>query len=225
MYAITYGLTFIALLITIGAQFFVNSSYKKYNKINNDKNLTGFKAARMILDNNGLNNIVVEEYHGFLSDHYDPTKKVVCLSSNNFNSTSISAVSVAAHECGHAIQDKENYTFMQLRTSLVPLVNISSYAGYIAIILGCILGSLNIIWLGIFAEIIILLFQLITLPVEFNASNRAIKNIEQYNILTKEELKKGKKVLTAAALTYVASVATAIIEILRLIIIYGRRDD
>lgn len=225
MYTITYGLTFIALLITIGAQFFVNSSYKKYNKINNDKNLTGFKAARMILDNNGLNNIVVEESHGFLSDHYDPTKKVVCLSSNNFNSTSISAVSVAAHECGHAIQDKENYTFMQLRTSLVPLVNISSYAGYIAIILGCILGSLNIIWLGIFAEIIILLFQLITLPVEFNASNRAIKNIEQYNILTKEELKKGKKVLTAAALTYVASVATAIIEILRLIIIYGRRDD
>ena len=222
---IIYGLSLLALIITIGAQIYVNSSYNKYSKINSLGSLTGAEIARKILDNNGLNNISVEETSGFLSDHYDPSHKVVRLSTNNFHSKSISAISVASHECGHAIQDKDNYTFMRIRASLVPFVNISSYAGYFAIVIGCLLGSLNFIWLGILAEVVILIFQLITLPVEFDASNRALKLLEEYNLLDSTELKQGKTVLTAAALTYVASVATAIIEILRLILMYGRRED
>lgn len=221
-----YILLIIALLITLGAQAYIKSTYSKYSRVKNTSNLTGYEAARKILDNNGLSNIDVIEVPGTLSDHYDPNKKHVALSSANYNESTISAISVAAHECGHAIQDKENYTFMRIRSSLVPIVNLTSYAGYFAMILGAILGALNVIFIGIIAEVAILVFQLITLPVEFDASRRALKEAEKYTILNKNELKQGKTVLTSAALTYVASVATAIIELIRLIIIYGnRRED
>lgn len=224
-YFISYGLTFIALIITLLAQAFVSSSYRKYSKIRNKRNLTGYEAARYILDKNELENVKIFETKGHLSDHYDPTKKIVKLSSEVYHNDSIGAVSVACHECGHAIQDKENYTFMRIRTSLVPFVNFSSYAGYIAIVLGVLFSSVNLIWLGIIAELVILLFQLITLPVEINASKRALKELDYAHFFDSSELKQGKVMLGAAAMTYVAGVATTLIQILRLILMLGRRDD
>ena len=220
-----YYLLILSIIITISAQLYINSTYNKYSKELSKSGKTAAEAARIILDNNGLSNVKVKEVSGFLTDHYDPRKKEVRLSSSNYNSQSISAVSVASHECGHAIQDKENYSFLRLRASLIPLVNFSSYAGYFAILFGILFGSLNLVWLGIIAELVILLFQFITLPVEFNASKRALKEIEKYNILNKSELKACQKVLTSAALTYVASVATTIIEILRLVLIFSDRRD
>lgn len=222
---IYYGLTIIALMITLGAQTFISSAYGKYKKVKNTKGLSGAEAARIILDSNGLQNVRVEATSGYLSDHYDPKSKVVRLSTDNYRNASIGAVAVAAHECGHAIQDKENYSFMRIRASLVPIVNFSSYAGYFAILIGCLLGSLDLIWVGILFEVVILIFQLITLPVETDASKRALKKIEEYELLTEKEQKASKTVLTAAALTYVASVATAIIQILRLILLYGNREE
>lgn len=222
---VVYGLTFISLIITMVAQAFVSSSYSKYSKIKNERGVTGAEAARYILDKNGLNNVYVVETGGYLTDYYDPTRKVIKLSSNVYKDASIGAVAVACHECGHAIQDKENYTFMRIRSKLVPIVNFSSYAGYFAIILGMLFSSQNLIWLGILMEVIILLFQLITLPVEIDASKRALRELDYSHILNSKELKQGKTMLTAAALTYVASIATTIIQILRLILIFGRRDD
>ncbi len=224
-YFISYGLTFIALIITVAAQAFVSSSYKKYSKVKNERGLTGYDAARYILDNNGLQDVSIGEVNGYLSDHYDPRKKQVNLSRNIYYGTSIASVSVACHECGHAIQDKDNYIFMRIRASLVPVVNFSSYAGYFAIVLGVLFSAINLIWIGIILEVVIFLFQLITLPVEIDASKRALKELDYSHFLTSKELKKGKIVLTAAALTYVASVTTALIQILRLILLFGRRDD
>ena len=222
---IVYGLPIIALLITLIAQGFVSSSYSKYSKIKNKKEITGHDAARYILDKNGLSKVVVVETNGYLTDHYDPRSKVIRLSRGVYNDTSIAAVSVACHECGHAIQDKDGYLFLKIRSFLVPIVNFSSYAGYFAILFGLLFGALNLIWLGIFAEVIMLLFQVITLPVEINASKRALKNLESANLLNNTELKHGKTMLTAAALTYVASIATTLIQILRLILMFGRNND
>lgn len=220
-----YLLTIIAFLLTITAQLFVNGSYSKTRKIKNKHNLTGEQVARTILDKNGLQNVQIEEVGTTLGDHYDPRSKTVRLSSDIYHNTSIASASVAAHECGHAIQDKDDYTFLRIRHALIPIVNFSSYAGYIAIVIGCIFSSINLIWVGILMEIIILLFQLITLPVEFNASSRALKQLEELNLLEKSEIKYSRKMLKAAAMTYVASVAAAVLEILRLLLIFGRRDD
>ena len=220
-----YLLTILAFLLTITAQLFVNGSYSKTRKIKNKHNLTGEQVARTILDKNGLQNVQIEEVGTTLGDHYDPRSKTVRLSSDIYHNTSIASASVAAHECGHAIQDKDDYTFLRIRHALIPVVNFSSYAGYIAIVIGCIFSSINLIWVGILMEIIILLFQLITLPVEFNASSRALKQLEELNLLEKSEIKYSRKMLKAAAMTYVASVAAAVLEILRLLLIFGRRDD
>ena len=223
---ITYDLLiWIGLLITIISQILVSASYSRFKKKLNNKDITGFDAARKILDKNDLKDVMILETKGNLTDHYDPTRKVIRLSTDIYHGSSIASVAVAAHECGHAIQDKEDYTFLRIRHALIPLVSFSSYAGYIAIVIGCIFSSMNLIWLGILMEIVILLFQLITLPVEFNASSRALKNIEELNILEKSELKYSRKMLKAAAMTYVASVAAAVLEILRLLLIFGRRDD
>lgn len=220
-----YLLTILAFLITITAQIFVNGSYSKTRKIKNKHNLTGEEVARTILDKNGLRNVQIEEVHSTLGDHYDPTTKTVRLSSDIYHNASIASASVAAHECGHAIQDKDDYTFLRIRHALIPIVNFSSYAGYIAIVIGCIFSSINLIWVGILMEIIILLFQLITLPVEFNASSRALKQLEELNLLEKSEIKYSRKMLKAAAMTYVASVAAAVLEILRLLLIFNRNND
>ena len=165
-------LIIIGLVITLCAQAYVTSSYNKYKNVKTKKDLSGFEVASKILKENGLENVYVTEVRGVLSDHYDSGRKVVRLSSDVFHGTSISSVSVAAHEVGHAIQDKENYSFMRFRHSLFPLVNFSSYAGYIAILVGIIFGLVDLIWLGIVFELMILLFQLVTLPVEFDASRR-----------------------------------------------------
>jgi len=223
-YAIYYGLTAIALVITLGAQWFVNHNYKKFLKFTNSKGLKGVDVARKILDMNGLNSVPVVEVSGFLSDHYDPRKKVVRLSSDIYNRDTISSVAVAAHECGHAIQDKEEYFFMKIRSAIAPFASFSSYAGYIAILVGCLFGILDFILLGIALELVILLFQVVTLPVEFNASSRALKILNNDHIIEEAEVKGCRKVLTAAALTYVAGVASTVLEMLRLVLMFVRRD-
>ena len=222
---IIYGLTFVAFIITSLAQAYITSSYKKYSLVKNSNGMTGREVARKILDNNDLKNVEVVEVSGYLSDHYDPSSKVVRLSKSNYNESSISSVSVAAHECGHAIQDKENYTFLRFRASLVPIVNFSSYAGYLAIVIGGFTGIFGLIKLGILLECVILLFQVVTLPVEIDASKRALSEVKKYKYLDEKEYSSGKSVLIAAALTYVASVASALIQILRLILVYGKRDE
>lgn len=224
-YLISYGLTFLALIITLGAQFYVNSSYNKYKRVSNRKGLTGREVARLVLDKNGLSDIEVTEVSGTLTDHYDPTNKVIRLSTDIYNGSSVAGVAVACHECGHAIQDKDNYSMLRIRHALIPFVNFSSYAGYIAIVIGAFFSFINLIWLGIICECVILLFQLVTLPVEFDASHRALKKIEELNILDSQEISSGRIVLRAAALTYVASVASTVLEILRLILIFTRKDD
>jgi len=214
----------LSLVIVLGAQFYVNYNYKKYTKVKNAKGISGAEAAREVLDKNGLKDVYVVEVNGTLSDHYDPSRKVVRLSKDIYRGESISAVSIALHECGHALQDKDGYLFMRFRAFLVPFVNFASRVGYLVILLGIIFQVLNLITIGIILECVILLFQLITLPVEINASKRAIKLCEDYAILGRDEIDQGKSVLTAAALTYVASVATNVLEILRLLLIF-RSDD
>ena len=221
----TYILVIIGFLITFIAQIFVNSSYKKYKKANVKSGLKGFEVARKMLDSNGLTNVKIEEVKGELTDHYDPTSKVVRLSTDIYHGSTIASSSVAAHECGHAIQDKEGYFFLRLRANLVPIVNISSKLGYFAILIGLIFGFLNLAWIGIFLELAILLFQLITLPVEFNASKRANEFLNKEALIEKTEQEGSKSMLNAAAMTYVASVISTILEIFRLILIVASRDD
>lgn len=221
---IIYALLGVGLLITLGAQGYISASYSKYSKVRNQNGLTGAQVARIILDRNGLQNVKVGKVSGYLSDHYDPRTKVVNLSEKNYEEASIAGVAVASHECGHAIQDKDGYTFLRIRRTMVPVVNLCTYAGYISIIIGGILGSLGLVWLGIGAEVVILVFQLITLPVEFNASKRGLGQLRELNLLNQQEIKGGKTMLTSAALTYVASVATSILQIIRLVLIYGRRQ-
>ena len=220
-----YGILIISLIITLSAQAFVSMTYSKTRKIKNINNLTGSEVARQILDKNGLRNVKVVETPGSLSDHYDPRSKVVRLSSEVYHSPSIASVAVAAHECGHAIQDDTNYNFMNIRAAIVPVVNFASYAGYFAIMIGFFASAMNLVWFGIIMECVILLFQLITLPVEFNASSRALKQIKELNFLDKKEYRKGRSMLTAAAMTYVASVETTLLEIFRLVLMANRRND
>ncbi len=215
-----------AFLITSGAQAYISLNYRKYKQVYIKKKKSGFDVAREILDRNGLSNVLILETQGDLTDHYDPSKKVVKLSSDIYHGQTVAAASVAAHECGHAIQDKEGYTFLRFRNSIIPIVNFSTKIGYVAIMIGFVLSLVKLIWVGIAFEVIILLFQLVTLPVEFDASKRALKKIEEYAIVDKEEYSGAKKMLTSAALTYVAGVLSTLMEVLRLVlIVVGRRDD
>ena len=213
-----------ATLISGGASLFIRINYKKYKQETLNKKVTGYDVAREILDNNNLSNVLIFETEGELSDHYDPSNKTIKLSHDIYHGNTIAAASVAAHECGHAIQDKEGYTFLRFRNKIIPIVNLSSKAGYIAIMLGIILSMVNLIWIGIAFEIIILLFQLVTLPVEFDASKRALKIIKKLNIVNKEEHSGAKKMLISAALTYVAGVLSTVLEILRLVLMFTRND-
>lgn len=223
-YIIYYGIGFLALIITVGARSFIQASYRKYLKVQVKKNISGAEAAREILNKNGLKNIYVVETSGTLTDHYDPERQVIRLSKDIYDTSTVSAIAVASHECGHALQDKNNYALMRIRSSLVPFVNLSTKIGYVILLIGLIASITDLIWVGIGLEAVILLFHLITLPVEIDASMRAIREIEKNKLLNSEELQYAKTVLVAAALTYVASVATAVLEILRLIIIYGNRN-
>ncbi len=223
--AIGYLFIIIAAVITLVAQVFVNSRYNKYKNIKSNKGLTGQEVARLILDKHGLTDIYVTEVNGVLSDHYDPNRKVVRLSHDIFHSDSISAISVAAHEVGHAIQDKENYSMIKIRGAIFPLVSFASKFGYIALMIGFVFGFLELAWVGIGLLLMILLFQLITLPVEFDASKRAIVFLEAEEILDSSELGGSKDMLKAAAMTYVAGVAATILEILRFVLIIIGRDN
>lgn len=213
-----------ATLITGGAQAYISLNYKKYKQVLIKSGKTGFDVAREILDRNGLKNIIILETQGELTDHYDPSKKCIKLSHDIYNGKTIAATSVASHECGHAIQDKNGYKFLRFRNSIVPIVNFSSKIGYIAIMAGIALSLMKLIWVGIAFEVVILLFQLITLPVEFDASNRALKLIKEYGMVTTDEHSGAKKMLTSAALTYVAGVLSTLMEILRLVFMFGRSD-
>jgi len=219
-----YIFLLVTLVITLSSQAYINSVYKKTKKIKINSNISGYETARRILDSNGLKNVGIQEVGGVLSDHYDPKNKVVRLSTEVYRESSIAAVSVAAHECGHAIQDKNNYFFLRFRSFLFPLVSFASRIGYLIIVISIFASLLKLLWIGILLECIILLFQIVTLPVEFNASSRALKQVVDLGIVSREENKNCRKMLKAAALTYVASVATAVIEILRLVLIARGRD-
>lgn len=225
----TYVLVIIGMILCLGASALVNSTMRKYSRVRNMSGLTGAEAARRILNNEGLYNVQIECLQKDSGDHYDPRTNTVRLSYGNYNSASVTAVGVAAHECGHAIQHAKGYAPLSIRSALVPVVNIGSQLGIPLILLGVLLSwNQVLIQIGIWAFALSVLFQLVTLPVEFNASRRAVTKVEQYGLLTSEENKGCKKVLTAAALTYVAAAASAILQFLRLVLLFGnnrRRRD
>lgn len=220
---LNYLIIFISILITTLSQIFISLAYSKYKKILNNKDLSGYDVARKILDSNNLDNILILETRGNLTDHYDPQRKVIKLSTDIYHGSSIAGAAVAAHECGHAIQDKTKYTPMRIRSTLVPFVNICTRIGYLAIVIG-IIFSYTLIEVGIVLLLSMLVFQLITLPVEFNASHRAIKELERLNLIDEEEKSSAKNILIAAAFTYVASVLSTLLEILRYALIFNDRD-
>lgn len=225
-YDSTYILVIIGAIITLLAQVFVNSSYNKYKQRINNNSITGRDVARRILDANGLSDVSVVEVAGTLTDHYDPTKKTVNLSTDIYKDSSIASVAVAAHECGHAIQDKDGYTFLRIRHMIVPTVNLCSKLGYLVIGIGLLFGTYNLAMFGLILLCAILLFQLVTLPVEFNASKRAVEQLRFLNLADDIDQNGVKSMLSAAAMTYVASLASTLLQLLRLfIIISSRRDD
>lgn len=230
----TYILVIIAAVISLIAQGLVSSTFARYSKVGSFKGITGAQAADMILRSNGINDVAIYQVSGNLTDHYHPTKKTLNLSESVYNSTSVAAIGVAAHECGHAIQHAKGYAPLSIRSALVPVVNIGSKLSWVFIMLGLFFGfgasigggiGAMLINIGIIMFSASVLFQLVTLPVEFNASRRALAQIEALGILTQEERKKSKKVLSAAALTYVAAAAGAILQLLRLIILFGGRRN
>lgn len=214
----------IIIFLPIIAQLKIKGTYNKYMKVKNESELTGAEAAKMILKKNGLFNVNVYETSGTLTDYYDPKKKMVVLSSDIYNSKSVSSVAVAAHECGHAIQDKENYKFLRFRSALVPIVNFTSRIASIFIIFGFIFEALDLLDVGIICLLVGLLFQLVTLPVEFNASARAKDQLEICGIVSNKEKSGVKQVLSAAAFTYVAGFIAEALQILRLVLISRNRD-
>lgn len=219
-----------AMIFAMIASAGVNSTYAKYSKQYSSKGVTGAQAARLVLDKNGLQNIPIEQISGKLTDHYDPTANVIRLSTDVYNGTSTASIGVACHEVGHAIQHATGYTPIKIRTAIVPITNIGSKLAVPLILIGILLSSLGeiFVWMayiGLIAYSLTALFQLVTLPTEFNASSRALKTISEYNILTSEELRGAKKVLTAAAMTYVAALAVAVAQLLRMIILVNRRTD
>ena len=222
----TYLLVLVAAIFSMWASARVNSTYSKYAKVRSMQGLTGAEAAQRILYYAGLSNIRVEHVSGNLTDHYDPKSKVLRLSDSTYSSASVAAIGVAAHECGHAIQDAEGYSPLRLRSTLVPAANLGSRLGIPIILLGVLLGSnYTLVQVGIWVFSLAVLFQLVTLPVEFNAYNRAMRILGDRGMLGQEELGMCKKVLSAAAMTYVAAAASSIIQLLRLVLLFGRRRD
>ena len=224
-FVINYGLILIGLIITVAISLFINYSYYKYSKKRTERGMIGYEVARYILDKNGLYDIDVVKISGDLTEHYDPKRKVIRLSNFVYENYTIASVAVAAHECGHAIQDKDNYKYLRIRNKIIPTINFSSQLGYLAIIIGIFGGIKEIIWIGILLELFIVLFQIITLPVEVNASKRALNELDYSHILNSEELSKSKTMLIAAILTYVVSVLTSILQILRLSLLFERGED
>ncbi|PYF02838.1 hypothetical protein BJ095_13729 [Ureibacillus chungkukjangi] len=216
----------IILILPIYAQMKVKSTYKKFSQVQSSKHMTGAQVARQILDTHGLSDVRVVPTQGVLSDHYNPATKTVALSEKNYYEASIAGVAVAAHEVGHAIQHKEAYTFLNLRSKLAPVANITSNASWIFVMIGIFASSSGFLLLGIGLLLAGVLFQVVTLPVEFDASKRAMNEVITLGIISNNEERAAKKVLNAAAMTYVAAAAVAVLELARLILIYtGMRSD
>ena len=229
-YDATYILVIIGAIISLIASANVNRTFKKYSRMGNSRGLSAETVAQMILDSAGITDVRIERIRGNLTDHYDPSNKVLRLSDSVYGSTSVAAIGVAAHECGHAIQHAKGYFPLNLRTWFVPVANFGSKLAWPLILIGLLINSQSsqmIINGGIFLFSFAVIFQLITLPVEFNASRRALFLLEEQGILSQQELPYTRKVLGAAALTYVASAASAILQLLRIIMLYGgrRRND
>lgn len=213
------------MLIPLWAQSRVKNTYAQYSKKPTSSMMTGAQVARKILDDNGLYDVSIQETKGTLSDHYDPRKKVVRLSTGNYHGQSMASSAIAAHEVGHAIQDQEEYGFLKFRTALVPLANFGSNISFILILAGIFLSLSNLLFLGIIFMSAAVLFQLVTLPVEFNASSRAMTQLVSTGIIQNNEERETKKVLNAAAMTYVAAALVAVAELLRFVLIFlGSRD-
>jgi len=223
----TYILIIIGVILSGIASSFVKSTYKKYSSINNSKGYTATEVSRLILDNAGLQHVKIEAVSGDLTDHYDSSTDILRLSDTTRQSRSVAAIGVAAHEVGHAIQDQRNYIPLKLRSALVPATNFGQKISFPLILLGVIFSyNQTLINLGIIFFSIALLFQLVTLPVEFNASNRAVAILRDHQILSPNEVSQAKKVLSAAALTYVAAAIASFLQVLRLVLLFGgRRND
>lgn len=216
----------IILILPLWAQSKVKSTYKKYSKVTTSSHMTGAEVARKILNDNGLYNVGVEEVQGSLTDHYDPRKKVVRLSTHNYHEASQAGAAVAAHEVGHAIQDAQDYAFLKFRSALVPIAGFGSNISIFLIIGGMLLNMSGLFLFGIIFFAAAVLFQIVTLPVEFDASNRAMTQLVSTGIIRNDEERSTKKVLNAAAMTYVASALVALAELLRFIFMFiGMNED
>ena len=216
----------VVLLLPLYAQMKVKSTYSKFSKVGSQRGMTGAQVARMILDQHGLTDVRVVPTQGVLSDHYNPATKTVALSESNYYESSLAGIAVAAHEVGHAIQHKEAYSFLTLRSKLVPVANISSNISWVFVIIGMFSQMSGLLLLGIVLLAAGVLFQIVTLPVEFDASKRAMNEVVSLGIIGNNEEAGARKVLNAAAMTYVAAAAVAVLELLRLILIYtGMRSD
>lgn len=225
----TYWLVIIGAILCIVAQMRVSTTFRKYSKIRSRSGMTGAQAAQRILELSGIYDVRIEHIRGELTDHYDPSAKILRLSDATYGSTSVAAIGVAAHECGHAVQHHKEYAPLKIRTALVPAANIGSKLGIPIILLGVLLGMNQLfIQIGIWVFALAVLFQVVTLPVEFNASGRALSMLGSYGLMENDETRGCRKVLGAAALTYVAAAASSILQLLRLILLFGnnsRRRD
>ena len=222
-YMIGYLLVIVGAIIMALAQMKVSSAYNKYSRIENSRHLTGRDVAYEILNQHGLSDVQIYEVKGHLSDHQNPSNLTLNLSSEIYHGTSIASLAVAAHECGHALQHQEGYKPLTFRNMIVPVCNISQTIGWIAILLGLFIGKSSISWLGVLLMSLMLLFQIVTLPVEFDASSRALSILND-RYLTEDEYPGAKKMLTAAALTYVAAMLSTLLSLLRIVLMVMSRD-
>ena len=232
MYGYGYGyrldptifLVLIGVLLSLWAQNRVNSTFARYSRVRSFSGMTGAEAARRLLNAQGIYDVTVQPVSGKLTDHYDPRTKVVKLSESVYNATSVAAIGVAAHECGHAMQDAGEYVPLRLRAALVPVANFGAQISWPLILIGFFIGGGFLVDIGILLFSAAVLFQLVTLPVEYNASHRAVKLLDSIGILRDQEVGQARKVLGAAALTYVAAAAASILQLLRLLLLFGNRD-
>ena len=222
----TYILVLIGVMLSLASSSKVNSTYSRYARVGARCGMTGAEAARQLLNSQGIYDVTIRRVPGHLSDHYDPRTRTVNLSDSVYGATSIAAIGVAAHECGHAIQDADSYAPLKIRGALVPVANFGATLSWPLIILGLFMGSGSVlIQIGILMFSLSVLFQLVTLPVEFNASSRAVRLLDENGILVGQEVGQTRQVLSAAALTYVAAAAASILQLLRLLILFGNRRD
>lgn len=222
----TMILVLLGAMLSMWASSRVNSTFRRYSQVRSMTGMTGAEAARRLLHSQGIYDVTVQAVRGQLTDHFDPRTKTVNLSESVYNSTSVAAIGVAAHECGHAIQHNVGYVPLKLRAAFVPVANFGSKLSIPLLLLGLFMGMTSFVQLGIWMFVLAVMFQVITLPVEFNASGRALHLLDQTGILAGEEVGQTRKVLSAAALTYVAAVAASLLQLLRLVILFGgRRND